>query len=70
MKQRHFQIELVNSPCCYNSVDDMYEYNQRGAYRGISNNSGMYRTCAEVSRRGKAPYSMANELVSSFLKNV
>jgi hypothetical protein len=20
MKQRHFQIELVNSPCCYNSV--------------------------------------------------
>jgi hypothetical protein len=21
MKQRHFQIELVNSPCCYNSVE-------------------------------------------------
>jgi hypothetical protein len=20
MKQRHFQIELVNTPCCYNSV--------------------------------------------------
>ncbi len=21
MKQRHFQMELVNSPCCYNSVE-------------------------------------------------
>jgi hypothetical protein len=27
MKQRHFQIELVNSPCCYNSVGSFIKTN-------------------------------------------